>query len=115
MDNVEARLVAIKDVINRMPVANATNLRYLIRFLAKLVENQFYTKMSAQNLAIVLAPNILWNPNNKARYEIPILFFLTIDSYIIFQFRFVDNACSSTLVDCLISNADYFFPGGFIL
>lgn len=91
VDGTENRLAAIKDVINRMPVANATNLRYLMRFLGKLVENQQFTKMSSQNLAIVMAPNILWSPNNDGGFQ--------------------DNACSSTLVDCLISNADYFFPG----
>lgn len=58
------RLRAIKEIVAKLPSANHANLRYLIKFLSKLCENQQYTKMNSQSLAIVLAPNMLWSPNN---------------------------------------------------
>ena len=36
-------------------------LRYLIKFLGKLSENSEVNKMSASNIAIVIAPNIIWS------------------------------------------------------
>jgi len=34
--------------------------RYLIKFLARLAENSEQNKMTAANLAIVIAPSLLW-------------------------------------------------------
>ena len=36
--------------------------RYLIKFLARLAENSDINKMTAVNLAIVIAPSLLWPP-----------------------------------------------------
>lgn len=36
-------------------------LRYLIKFLGKLSENSEVNKMSASNIAIVIAPNVIWS------------------------------------------------------
>lgn len=35
-------------------------IRYLIKFLAKLIEDQDLNKMTPGNIAIVLGPNLLW-------------------------------------------------------
>lgn len=62
MSDPDARLSAVRNVIAQLPASNYANLRYLIKFLSKLLDNQAFTKMSSQNLAIVMAPNMIWNP-----------------------------------------------------
>jgi hypothetical protein len=57
----EARLQALKLVVNKLPPANFDNLRYLIKFLFELSRNQDVNKMSPQNIAIVIAPNLIWS------------------------------------------------------
>ena len=39
--------------------------RYLITFLGKLSENSEVNKMNASNIAIVIAPNIIWSPEDE--------------------------------------------------
>ncbi|KAM4023309.1 SH3 domain-binding protein 1 [Anomaloglossus baeobatrachus] len=56
----EARQESYKEVLQRLPVENYNNLRYLIKFLAKLGERQEVNKMTPSNIAIVLGPNLLW-------------------------------------------------------
>uniref|UniRef100_A0A915KBT1 Rho-GAP domain-containing protein n=1 Tax=Romanomermis culicivorax TaxID=13658 RepID=A0A915KBT1_ROMCU len=90
----ESRLKNLKYVCERLPETNFKNIRYLFRFLAKVVENQQFTKMNFHNLAIVMAPNLLRSPCTS------------VDE------GFRDNAAITNVVDCLISNVDYFFPGG---
>lgn len=60
--NNEARLRALWDVLHKLPPANLENLRFLIKFLAVLTKNQDVNKMSPQNIAIVIAPNLIWSP-----------------------------------------------------
>ncbi|KAG8436286.1 hypothetical protein GDO86_007408 [Hymenochirus boettgeri] len=57
----EKRLECFREVCNKLPTANYNNLRYLIKFLAKLVEHQEVNKMTLSNVAIVLGPNLLWD------------------------------------------------------
>ena len=40
-------------------------VRYLIKFLGKLSENSEVNKMNASNIAIVIAPNIIWSPEDE--------------------------------------------------
>ena len=37
-------------------------IRYLVKFLARLAEHSDANKMTAANLAIVIAPSLLWPP-----------------------------------------------------
>jgi hypothetical protein len=57
----EARQQALKQVIDKLPEANFDNLRYLIKFLSALSRNQEVNKMTPQNIAIVIAPNLIWS------------------------------------------------------
>lgn len=57
----EARHHALKQVIDKLPQANFDNLRYLIKFLSALSRNQEVNKMTPQNIAIVIAPNLIWS------------------------------------------------------
>ncbi|XP_015672769.1 SH3 domain-binding protein 1 [Protobothrops mucrosquamatus] len=62
----DIRLEGLKDVCNLLPKDNYNNLRYLIRFLAMLAEQQEVNKMSPSNIAIVLGPNLLWPQQNES-------------------------------------------------
>lgn len=61
----ESRFQAILNVVQKLPQSNLYNLRYIIKFLAELTKHQDVNKMSPQNLAIVIAPNLLWTPEDK--------------------------------------------------
>ena len=54
------RQVALFNVLDQLPPANFTNFRYLIEFLSDLRKYSEQNKMSTSNIAIVIAPNILW-------------------------------------------------------
>ncbi|CAH2312479.1 SH3 domain-binding 1 [Pelobates cultripes] len=56
----EKRAESYKEVCKQLPAENYNNLRYLIKFLAKLSEHQEVNKMTPSNIAIVLGPNLLW-------------------------------------------------------
>lgn len=62
----ESRLQATLNVVQKLPQSNLYNLRYIIKFLALLTKHQDVNKMSPQNLAIVIAPNLLWTPEDKS-------------------------------------------------
>lgn len=96
MGNQEEGLKAIWNVLHSLPQANFDNLQYLVKFLASLASNKESNKMTPQNIAIVIAPNIIWSPNE--------------DSNNIGQNMTTANF-HSVIVDCLVSFADWFFPG----
>ncbi|XP_053577205.1 SH3 domain-binding protein 1 [Bombina bombina] len=56
----ERRLESFREVCSKLPKENYNNLRYLIKFMAKLAEHQEINKMTPSNIAIVLGPNLLW-------------------------------------------------------
>ncbi|PFX20211.1 rho GTPase-activating protein 44-like isoform X1 [Stylophora pistillata] len=56
-----AKLQAYWTIIEKMPSMYKGNLRYLMTFLGKLSENSDVNKMSASNIAIVIAPNLIWS------------------------------------------------------
>ncbi|XP_050542603.1 rho GTPase-activating protein 44-like [Daktulosphaira vitifoliae] len=92
----ESRLQAILNVVQKLPQSNLNNLRYIIKFLALLTKYQDVNKMSPQNLAIVIAPNLLWTPEDKN------------DNI---GLNMNAAACHNVIVDCLISHSDWIFPG----
>jgi len=57
----DTRLRALWEVLHKLPPANLENLRFLIKFLAMLTKNHDINKMTPQNIAIVIAPNLIWN------------------------------------------------------
>ncbi|XP_063560791.1 SH3 domain-binding protein 1 isoform X2 [Gorilla gorilla gorilla] len=60
-----ARLQALQEVCSHLPPENLSNLRYLMKFLARLAEEQEVNKMTPSNIAIVLGPNLLWPPEKE--------------------------------------------------
>ncbi|XP_075704443.1 SH3 domain-binding protein 1 isoform X2 [Rhinoderma darwinii] len=56
----EPRQESYREVLQKLPAENYNNLRYLIKFLARLAEQHEVNKMTPSNIAIVLGPNLLW-------------------------------------------------------
>jgi hypothetical protein len=57
------KLEAFRLVLNILPKANYDNLRYLIKFLARIVDNSEKTKMTASNMGICFGVSLLSNSN----------------------------------------------------
>ncbi|CAM5083508.1 unnamed protein product [Eretmochelys imbricata] len=94
----EGRLQSLQDTCSRLPQDNYNNLRYLIRFLAKLAEHQEVNKMTPSNIAIVLGPNLLWSQQSKGDP-------LQLDMASVSSIQVVG------IVEALIQNANTLFPG----
>ncbi|XP_057323053.1 rho GTPase-activating protein 44-like isoform X2 [Microplitis mediator] len=92
----DARLRALWEVLHKLPSANLENLRFLIKFLAVLTKNSDINKMSPQNIAIVIAPNLIWSPQEDI-------------NTMVMNMSTANN--SSLIVEQLITYADWFFPG----
>ncbi|GBN42522.1 hypothetical protein AVEN_30416-1 [Araneus ventricosus] len=69
--------------------------RYLIKFLARLCQNSEVNKMSVQNVAIVIGPNLIWPPVDDSALGM----------------NMTATNLHSSIVDTLITYADWFFPG----
>ncbi|UXI16165.1 acidic mammalian chitinase [Sarcoptes scabiei] len=52
---------AINLVLNRLPENNYQLLKYIVKFLDKVMDHSEFNKMTAPNLAIVFGPNLLWS------------------------------------------------------
>ncbi|XP_042549242.1 SH3 domain-binding protein 1 isoform X1 [Dipodomys spectabilis] len=93
-----ARLEALRQVCSRLPPENLHNLRYLMKFLARLAEEQEVNKMTPSNIAIVLGPNLLWPPEKEGDQA-------QLDAASVSSIQVVG------VVEALIQNADTLFPG----
>ncbi|KAB0393820.1 hypothetical protein E2I00_000699, partial [Balaenoptera physalus] len=93
-----ARLEALQEVCSRLPRENLSNLRYLMKFLARLAEEQEVNKMTPSNIAIVLGPNLLWPPEKEGDLA-------QLDAASVSSIQVVG------MVEALIQNADILFPG----
>lgn len=100
MTDASERLQALWQVVHELPKENFVNLRYLVKFLDKIVQSSSTNKMSSQNLAIAMAPSLIWSPTGD---EDSIGVNMTAANY------------HSVVIDCLISNCDWFFPEGMII
>ncbi|XP_048377370.2 SH3 domain-binding protein 1-like [Stegostoma tigrinum] len=90
------KIERLREVCAKLPPESYNNLRYLIKFLAKLAEHQEVNKMSPSNIAIVLGPNLLW-PRDERKVSL------------------MDMASASsvqvvTVMEPLIQNAHSIFP-----
>uniref|UniRef100_A0A8C0S1F6 SH3 domain binding protein 1 n=1 Tax=Canis lupus familiaris TaxID=9615 RepID=A0A8C0S1F6_CANLF len=93
-----ARLEALQEVCSRLPPESLNNLRYLMKFLARLAEEQEVNKMTPSNIAIVLGPNLLWPPEKEGNQA-------QLDAASVSSIQVVG------VVEALIQNADTLFPG----
>lgn len=56
----ETKVMNIESILKQLPQPYYINLRFLIKFMAHLCKDCTVTKMTAYNLSIVIAPNLLW-------------------------------------------------------
>uniref|UniRef100_A0A8C8VLQ8 SH3 domain-binding protein 1 n=1 Tax=Pelusios castaneus TaxID=367368 RepID=A0A8C8VLQ8_9SAUR len=96
--DLEGRLECLQETCRKLPKDNYNNLRYLIRFLAKLAEHQEVNKMTPSNIAIVLGPNLLWSRQSEGDP-------LQLDMASVSSIQAVG------VVEALIQNAETLFPG----
>ncbi|KGL90725.1 SH3 domain-binding protein 1, partial [Charadrius vociferus] len=98
LKDVDGRVQSLQDTCSRLPQESYNNLRYLIKFLAKLAEHQEVNKMTPSNIAIVLGPNLLWTQQSTGD---PV----QLDLASVSSIQVVG------VVEALIQNADTLFPG----
>ncbi|XP_062458604.1 SH3 domain-binding protein 1 isoform X2 [Pezoporus occidentalis] len=94
----ESRIQSLRDTCSRLPHESYNNLRYLIKFLAKLAEHQEVNKMTPSNIAIVLGPNLLWSQQSTGDP-------MQLDLASVSSIQVV------SVVEALIQHADTLFPG----
>ncbi|XP_031428862.1 rho GTPase-activating protein 44 isoform X2 [Clupea harengus] len=95
IQDLDKRLQALLAACEKLPQDNLNNFRYLIKFLAKLIEDQDLNKMTPGNIAIVLGPNLLWTTSEGNMTEMMTTVSLQIVS----------------MIEPIIQHADWFFPG----
>lgn len=95
INDIDTRLQALWKVCNKLPKANFDNMRYLVKFLAKLSNNCDSNKMSSQNLAIAISPSLIWPQQESQPFDL----------------NMTAANQHSLILDALINYSDYFFPG----
>ncbi|XP_030374247.1 rho GTPase-activating protein 92B [Scaptodrosophila lebanonensis] len=94
------RKTEIKAILGKLPKENYANLRYLTRFLWLVMQRSDQNKMSSQNLAIVMSPNMLWPRVDKSS-NAPADYLGQVNS----------SSAANIIVELLISQWEYFFDG----
>lgn len=64
-DSNKEKPEALERVIEQLPKTNRDNLRLLIRFLHLLTTHRDSNKMTASNLAITMAPSLIWSQSSN--------------------------------------------------
>lgn len=88
----ELRQNALWVVVDKLPKPNYNNLRYIIKFLAKLAANSNCNKMSPGNIATVIGPSLLWPPGESGP-------------------SVLTAASHNAVIGILINRSEWFFPG----
>ncbi|KAL3173432.1 hypothetical protein MRX96_042096 [Rhipicephalus microplus] len=66
LDQSEKLVQARTLLLERLPEDNYELLKYIVEFLAKVIDRSDLNKMTASNLAIVFGPNLLWSRQEQA-------------------------------------------------
>uniref|UniRef100_A0A3Q0R535 Rho GTPase-activating protein 17 n=1 Tax=Amphilophus citrinellus TaxID=61819 RepID=A0A3Q0R535_AMPCI len=90
----DKRLQALWVVCDKLPKNNKNNLRYLVKFLAKLAQESELNKMTPSNIAIVLGPNLLWAKTEGSLAEMAA----------------ATSVHVVAIVEPIIQHGDWFFP-----
>uniref|UniRef100_A0A8D3A818 Rho GTPase-activating protein 17 n=1 Tax=Scophthalmus maximus TaxID=52904 RepID=A0A8D3A818_SCOMX len=86
--------MALWVVCDKLPKNNKSNLRYLVKFLAKLALDSEVNKMNPSNIAIVLGPNLLWAKTEGSLAEMAA----------------ATSVHVVAIIEPIIQHADWFFP-----
>ncbi|XP_014914321.1 rho GTPase-activating protein 17-like isoform X2 [Poecilia latipinna] len=90
----DKRLQALWLVCDKLPKNNRNNLRYLVKFLARLAQDSETNKMTPSNMAIVLGPNLLWAKTEGSLAEMAA----------------ATSVHVVAIIEPIIQHADWFFP-----
>nr|XP_057904998.1 rho GTPase-activating protein 17b isoform X3 [Doryrhamphus excisus] len=90
----DKRLQALWVTCNSLPKTHKANLRYLVKFLAKLALDSDVNKMTPSNIAIVLGPNLLWTKTEGTLAEMAA----------------ATSVHVVAIIEPIIQHADWFFP-----
>ncbi|GAA6228669.1 rho GTPase-activating protein 17-like isoform X1 [Lates japonicus] len=90
----DKRLQALWVTCDRLPKSHKANLRYLVKFLAKLAQDSEVNKMTPSNIAIVLGPNLLWAKTEGTLAEMAA----------------ATSVHVVAIIEPIIQHADWFFP-----
>ncbi|KAG7505842.1 rho GTPase-activating protein 17-like isoform X1 [Solea senegalensis] len=90
----DKRLQALWVACDHLPKTNKANLRYLVKFLAKLAQDSDINKMTPSNIAIVLGPNLLWAKAEGTLAEMAA----------------ATSVHVVAIIEPIIQHADWFFP-----
>nr|XP_033802887.1 rho GTPase-activating protein 20-like isoform X2 [Geotrypetes seraphini] len=69
MEHQECQVEAMKRLVEQLPEANSVLLRHLFAVLRHIEENSEENQMTAFNLALCIAPNMLWRPTTTSPEE----------------------------------------------
>ncbi|GAB0088013.1 Rho GTPase-activating protein 92B [Sergentomyia squamirostris] len=94
--NEAQRKSAILNAIHQLPEGHYYNLRYLTKFLSCLAQKNAHNKMSSQNIAIVMSPNLLWAKDGDETD---------------YAQNMNSTAAVNTIVELLVSDWNFFFSG----
>ncbi|KAL0278553.1 UNVERIFIED_CONTAM: hypothetical protein PYX00_000346 [Menopon gallinae] len=89
------KLQALWTVVHKLPKANYDNLSYLIKFFNILSKNHEINKMSPHNIAIVIAPSLIWTKQENGSSS----FGMNINAATLYP----------SIIDLLVTYADWFF------
>uniref|UniRef100_A0AAQ6AFC3 Rho GTPase activating protein 17b n=1 Tax=Amphiprion ocellaris TaxID=80972 RepID=A0AAQ6AFC3_AMPOC len=92
----DKRLQDLWVTCDRLPKTHKANLRYLVKFLAKLALDSEVNKMTPSNISIVLGPNLLW-PNADGSLA---------------EMAAATSVHVVSIIELVIQHADWFFPDG---
>ncbi|CAJ1076505.1 rho GTPase-activating protein 17b isoform X1 [Xyrichtys novacula] len=90
----DKRLQALWVTCDHLPKTHKSNLRYLVKFLAKLAQDSEVNKMTPSNIAIVLGPNLLWAKTEGTLAEMAA----------------ATSVHVVAIIEPIIQHADWFFP-----
>ncbi|XP_069380801.1 rho GTPase-activating protein 17b isoform X4 [Paralichthys olivaceus] len=90
----DKRLQALWVTCDHLPKTHKANLRYLVKFLAKLAQDSDVNKMTPSNIAIVLGPNLLWAKAEGTLAEMAA----------------ATSVHVVAIIEPIIQHADWFFP-----
>ncbi|XP_029293896.1 rho GTPase-activating protein 17b isoform X2 [Cottoperca gobio] len=90
----DKRLQALWMTCDRLPKTHKANLRYLVKFLAKLAQDSDVNKMTHSNISIVLGPNLLWAKTEGTLAEMAA----------------ATSVHVVAIIEPIIQHADWFFP-----
>ena len=107
------KIEAFKDVIQKLPQTNYDNIKYLIKFLNKIVDNSDKTKMTNTNLGICFGVSLL---SNSSAINMNIVSPYTITNHNSSSIenapvKSIDMATATNVFDFILNNHKELFPG----